>query len=357
MINNSTCRNATTHIIRMIFICCCFFPALSKAQQDTARGHEYYDKADKAMRKGSYAKGVKLYIKASDAGYLPANERLADIYTFGYYHASGGKPKALEYMARSANGGDPAAMTYIGNVYFTGDRINQNFDSAIVWFSRAAALGYSKAMYLLGSLYEETKPPYHSAAKAWYWYEKAAAARDNLAAMHKVLLYKKDGNELYNMWLTYKDSSTSNMDVSDANIITGLLMEASEMGCGRASNELGVYYSHREHGGANAVSYYTKAKAQGFNVSDYEMNYAIHSAEEEKNYISPQASRIGTTGNGTPNSPAAKSQHKCPYCKGSGTTETAGSKSLEQDKNGRWYNTYTPRSFSTCSYCKGTGYY
>jgi len=89
------------------------------------------------------------------------------------------------------------------------------------------------------------------------------------------------------------------------------------------------------------------------------MDYAIRSAEEDKNYISPQAARIGTTGNGTPgqNSSATKTQHKCPYCKGSGTIETAGSKSIEQDKNGRWQNTYTPRNFSTCSYCKGTGFY
>jgi len=264
MITYCTCRNKSNHFLRLFFCCCFFFPASSKAQQDTAGGHKYYDEAKAAWAKSKYSKAVKLYVKASDEGYLPANLLLADICSAGYY-AKGGKPKALEYMARSANAGDPVAMTYIGNVYFTGDRINQNFDSAIVWFSRAAASDNSKAMYLLGRLYDETKPPYHSAAKAWYWYEKAAAAGDNLAAMHKMLLYKKDGDGLYNMWLNYKDSSISKMDVSDGTIVVGLLREASEMGCGRASNELGIYYSHREHGGANAVSYFTKAKAQGFN--------------------------------------------------------------------------------------------
>jgi TPR repeat protein len=355
MITNSTCRNTTNHFLRMCIICCFFFPAFSKAQQDTARGHKYYDEAKAAWAKSKYSKAVKLYVKASDEGYLPANLLLADICSAGYY-AKGGKPKALEYMARSANAGDPVAMTYIGNVYFTGDRINQNFDSAIVWFSRAAALDYPKAMYLLARMYDEGKPPpLRSLTKALYWYGEAAAAGD-FAATYKMLKYKKDGEGLYNMWLTYKDS-IDKMDVPDANIVVGLRGEASDLGCGRASNSLGQYYNGREYGGRDALFYFKRAVTQGFNVSDNDMSFAVYSEKADKNIISPQASKIGTNGNPNANGAAAKTQHKCPYCKGSGTIETAGSKSIDQDKNGRWQNTYTPRNFSTCSYCKGTGYY
>jgi uncharacterized protein len=67
-------------------------------------------------------------------------------------------------------------MTLLGNIYYSGHGVPQDYAEAKRWYEIAAAAGNSNAMIGLGDLYRDGRGVTKSVADARAWYQKAAAA-------------------------------------------------------------------------------------------------------------------------------------------------------------------------------------
>ena len=99
----------------------------------------------------------------------------------------GDKVTALKYYLKAAEAGIVPAMTACGNLYFDGEHgIKQDVEKAVYWFKKAAEFNNVVAINNLGYIYE-TQNDY---APALDWYKRAAELGDVTAMMNLSGIYK-----------------------------------------------------------------------------------------------------------------------------------------------------------------------
>jgi TPR repeat protein len=90
------------------------------------------------------AAAIAWYTKASDQNYLPAEEKLADIYIARKDFAD-----ALVWVRKAADQGDPGEQFNLGSFYFNGWAAPKDDAQARLWYSKAAAQGSEAAAAVL----------------------------------------------------------------------------------------------------------------------------------------------------------------------------------------------------------------
>ena len=137
-----------------------------------------------------------LYEKGGVEHWLPKAED-GDIfaqYVLGHMYCTGEKveqdyAKGLRWYRAAADAGFAPSELAVGTLYFEGQGIERDVAEAARWFKRAADKGYARAQSNLAALYlggDGIEPDYD---KAFHWYREAAAqghmvARYNLAMMY-----------------------------------------------------------------------------------------------------------------------------------------------------------------------------
>ena len=119
--------------------------------------------------KPNMAKAMAWYRKAAAQGYVPAQYNLALMYA----HGEGGKPdpaKAQKWLRRAADHGSVEAQVKLAELALLEDK----FDEAVLWFSKAADQDDADAAFNLGSLYYLGRGVAKDEAKAVEYYRKAA---------------------------------------------------------------------------------------------------------------------------------------------------------------------------------------
>ena len=81
----------------------------------------------------------------------------------------------LPELERRAQAGFPLAMTRLGDLYFQGQGVPQNYGTAREWYQKAADKGLRSAMGRMGELYLRGLGVPRDVVIARQWYEKAAA--------------------------------------------------------------------------------------------------------------------------------------------------------------------------------------
>ena len=84
--------------------------------------------------------------------------------------------ETVERLSRAANANDVEAMFTLGQMYYTGDKVAQNYQRAREWWLKAAEHGNDKAMFNLGVMYYYGFGTTRDLKKAIDWYKQAAAA-------------------------------------------------------------------------------------------------------------------------------------------------------------------------------------
>ncbi|MDO5133594.1 MAG: protein kinase [Eubacteriales bacterium] len=80
----------------------------------------------------------------------------------------------MEILLENAENSDAASQVVLGNMYYTGDGVEQDYTEALKWFTKAAEQDNETAQYILGHMYqsgEGTRQDYREALK---WYTGAA---------------------------------------------------------------------------------------------------------------------------------------------------------------------------------------
>ncbi|HVJ32300.1 MAG TPA: tetratricopeptide repeat protein [Terriglobia bacterium] len=83
---------------------------------------------------------------------------------------------AIPVFARLAKLGHPVAEWLMGNVYYAGQGVPQDYRQALIWFEKAASQGYLPAYAPTAQLYEQGKGTPIDFGKAYQWYNIAIAA-------------------------------------------------------------------------------------------------------------------------------------------------------------------------------------
>ena len=79
---------------------------------------------------------------------------------------------------RLANQGDVIAQFNLGNAYYQGEGVRQDYAQARQWYQKSANQGDVIAQYNLGVMYDKGKGVRQDYAKSFEWYQKSANQGD-----------------------------------------------------------------------------------------------------------------------------------------------------------------------------------
>lgn len=137
-----------------------------------------------------YAKAIRYYEKAGEAGDRDAMSDLADVYSFKLKDES----KAFVWFKKAAELGDIRCMYNTGVDYEQGRGIEKDLTKAFEWIKKSAEAGYVQAMCKLGDYYLVGMGIDKDVAKANQSYKKAIeAGTDNVLVMRNLGKHYLDG--------------------------------------------------------------------------------------------------------------------------------------------------------------------
>lgn len=93
----------------------------------------------------------------------------------------------MENFQKAAKQGNTMAMHYIGELYYYGEGVEQNFDEAKKWYQKAAGLRCESSYNSLGDIYLKEK----DYKKAMEYYVKGADLGSYLSLTNIGNLYEK----------------------------------------------------------------------------------------------------------------------------------------------------------------------
>ena len=117
------------------------------------------------------------YEKAAKEGDANAQNNLGDCYYFGR-GVQQDYAKAVYWYEKSAEQGKAYAQNSLGVCYYFGRGVQQDYAQAVFWYEKSAEQGDADAQFMLGVCYDLGQGVQQDYAKAVYWYEKSAEQGD-----------------------------------------------------------------------------------------------------------------------------------------------------------------------------------
>lgn len=254
---------------------------------------------------GNYAVGEK-----KDDKY--ANFSLGNTYYYGK-NVPQDYIKAAECYKKAAEQGYVPAQFYLGTMYFNGRGVPKDYAKAVEWFTKAAEQGDEKSQLNLSSIYIQGKGVPQDYAKAAYWCIRLAEQGNVEAQFNMGLIYSKgDGSiqdyakavEWYtkaaeqgyakaqiNLGLMYLNGKGVPQDDMKA---AGLWTKAAEQGNASAHFNLGTIYEKGDENirdYAKAMEWYQKAANLGHSEAKNALN-RLRAEYEKNNSVSQDDSII-----------------------------------------------------------------
>ncbi len=128
------------------------------------------------------------------------NVTIADIYYYIYRITDDGNIiKNLygggrnQWLEKAIEAGSDDAQYLMGNSYFIGYVVEQDYSQAIEWYQKAAEQGHKEAQYRLGTCYEDSLGVQQDYNLAAYWY-KLSADQGYTLAQYKIAECLAEGN-------------------------------------------------------------------------------------------------------------------------------------------------------------------
>ena len=179
-----------------------------------------------------------------------------------YYNGDGMEQnyeKAFEWYTKAAEQGMAEAQFKLGICYDNGQGVTQNYKKAVEWFTKAAEQGFAEAQYNLGNCYYNGQGVRQNYKKAIEWFTKAAEQGYAYAQ--------------YNLGTCYDNGQGVTQNHKKA---VEWYTKAAEQGDANAQNNLGACYDNGQGVRQNykkAAERFTKAAEQGdamvqFNLGD-----------------------------------------------------------------------------------------
>jgi TPR repeat protein len=174
-------------------------PIFSRHQVNTRKMDGQDDEAERNYRRGvqfavgegvakDYSAAARLYRKAAEAGYGPAQYDLGYLYEMGLGVERDLKQAATWYR-KAADQGDPEAQNNLGTLYASGQGVARNDSEAVRWYRLAADQNDPEGTSNLGTMYLQGRGVERDFVQAFELFRRAAeqgyaAAQNNLALMY-----------------------------------------------------------------------------------------------------------------------------------------------------------------------------
>lgn len=170
--------------------------------------------------------------------------------------------KDFQSLVEDAEDGDCNSQFFLGNIYYHGIIVKQDYEKALHYYLLSAEQGKPAAMYNVGNWYEYVKKDYK---EAFNWYSKAANKGDTDAANGIANLYE-----------------SGILDKQDYETAFNWIKAAARVGNVYAIHNVGVYYEkgYVEKDYEKAFKWYMKAAKLGDRTAIYNVGHFY-----EKGYI------------------------------------------------------------------------
>ena len=228
---------------------------------------------------------IKTYISSAENNDETAQFILGECYYYGWGVEQDYK-QAVAWYRKAAEQGNARAQCNLGVCYYNGEGVEQDYKQAVAWCKKAAEQGYARAQYNLGYCYDVGQGVEQDYKQAVAWYKKAAEqgyarAQCNLGYCYEygqgveqdykqaVAWYRKavdQGNARAqcNLGYCYDIGQGVEQDYKQA---VEWYRKAAEQGYATAQCNLGVCYKYGqgvEQDYKQAVEWYRKAAEQGY---------------------------------------------------------------------------------------------
>ena len=191
----------------------------------------------------------------------------------------------IEILAERAEKGNAQDQIDLGNLYYSGEGVEQSYEEALKWYTKAAEQGSAAAQFKLGYMYQHGEGTGQSYEKALQWFLEAAQLENSDAQYSAGYIYehgldtRQDDKEALKWYVRAAENGNINAQYSAASMYeTGRgtdidLREASkwyqnaaEMGHIAAQNSLGLMYKYGrgvEQDDDKAFEWFEKSAGQG----------------------------------------------------------------------------------------------
>lgn len=125
---------------------------------------------------------MSLLRKAADSGFVPAQVQIGVMYAEGVgVHQN--NHRAVEWFKLATQlSNNPEANFYLGEAFFRGLGVPQDYGTAVPHYQKAATGGHPVAQYIIGTMYEAGWGVRQDLIKAWVSYMRALPYADRIAA-------------------------------------------------------------------------------------------------------------------------------------------------------------------------------
>ena len=191
---------------------------------------------------------IKLYTSSAENNDVTAQFILGECYYYGWGVEQDYK-QAVVWYRKAAEQGDATAQCNLGVCYDNGQGVEQDHKQAVAWYRKAAEQGYARAQSNLGYCYDVGQGVEQDYKQAVAWYKKAAEQGYARAQC--------------NLGVCYKNGQGVEQDYKQA---VAWHKKAAEQGNATAQYNLGVCYKYGqgvEQDYKQAVGWYRKAAEQG----------------------------------------------------------------------------------------------
>ncbi|KAF9900301.1 hypothetical protein EC991_007643 [Linnemannia zychae] len=207
-------------------------------------------------------------MKKAKLGDMNAQHALGEM----YYYARGGVQQdynaAMEWYTKAAIQGHAKAQNDIGYMYDVGLGVSRDYDRAMIWYRKASDQGSASAQYNIGDLYEKGLGVTQDYSAAMEWYQKAASkghahAFSNIGFLYSRGLGVPQSYPLAMEW--YRKAADQGLSSAQFNV--GVMFETGR----------GVPIDI-----AAAKEWYRRAAAGGFTRAKEYLDDLEHNGEEQK---------------------------------------------------------------------------
>ncbi len=225
---------------------------------------ELYRHAKKLLdseEKSDKEKAIPLLTKAAEQGYAKAQHELGDCYYDGKGVTQDYR-QAEQWYRKAAEQGDANAQWMLGNCYHAGNGVTQDYQQAVQWYRKAADQGHTNDQYNLGLCY--------------YWGYGVAQDYQQAEQLFRKAAEQGNSEAQYMLGLCYYEDEGVTQDYRQAE---QWFRKAAEQGHANAQAMLGKCYY-----GGNGVAQDYRQAAQWFRKAA-EQGHA--NAQAMLNYCSP----------------------------------------------------------------------
>lgn len=232
---------------------------------------------------------------------------------YWYKQAAGDAYEEFYEVCRNANlqiiekPGDYLAQNKLGDIYWDGEIVSQDYKEAFKWYQKAAEQGYYASQFNLGWMYEHGQYVESDTNQAFYWYKKAAD-QNHSSAQYKIACMYACGEgvikneKLADLWFerAAENYSKSEMDSQKLYEIADKyyygngvsqnykkafkwFKEAAAQDNSSAQFSLADMYWHGddiEQDLAQAAKWYEKAAKNGYKDAQYRLGYLYYVGDE-----------------------------------------------------------------------------